>query len=386
MPPSTGRKAARADVVQWQNASFPSLRRGFDSPHPLFPPARSRARPERGDGPAPTGENADPRVPAAGRRTRRAAPARAALAATCRVGGPPGQHAPGRAALDPCTRRRDRAVNVGGPVARATVGSALQRVSRGEARPLRLLAGPAAGTGCAAAQSRGARGSSARVPRRQADALRRCRARPRRPREHAPLRSGHGHGADPMGGRAPPDGVDGAATRGRAAGGAPRARPPLSPRLRAGDAGGVREVGRDRGRRGHDGVRRAPSFARPGAEPDRRRMDPGPRRSGVPSSSGAAGSCAAPAERGRVLPPRRARPRGPRAGPRPTRGPVDLPSMARRRPRGRRVVGTWRRADRSMRVEAWRRLSPAERDAIEKEAASLPLPGAERQLTVRWDP
>jgi hypothetical protein len=39
-----------------------------------------------------------------------------------------------------------------------------------------------------------------------------------------------------------------------------------------------------------------------------------------------------------------------------------------------------------MRVEAWRRLSPAERDAIEKEAASLPLPGAERQLTVRWDP
>jgi hypothetical protein len=53
---------------------------------------------------------------------------------------------------------------------------------------------------------------------------------------------------------------------------------------------------------------------------------------------------------------------------------------------GGEVVGTWRRADRSMRVEAWRRLSPAERDAIEKEAASLPLPGAERQLTVRWDP
>ena len=28
--------ATHAGVVQWQNASFPSLKRGFDSPHPLF--------------------------------------------------------------------------------------------------------------------------------------------------------------------------------------------------------------------------------------------------------------------------------------------------------------------------------------------------------------
>jgi hypothetical protein len=34
--PCAGYKMGRsADVVQWQNASFPSSRRGFDSPHPL---------------------------------------------------------------------------------------------------------------------------------------------------------------------------------------------------------------------------------------------------------------------------------------------------------------------------------------------------------------
>jgi hypothetical protein len=35
-------------------------------------------------------------------------------------------------------------------------------------------------------------------------------------------------------------------------------------------------------------------------------------------------------------------------------------------------------------VEPWRRLTPAERAAVEAEAASLPLPGLEREIAVRW--
>lgn len=49
------------------------------------------------------------------------------------------------------------------------------------------------------------------------------------------------------------------------------------------------------------------------------------------------------------------------------------------------VVGTWRRAERTLTVQTWRPLSPAERAAVEAEAASLPLPGIRGQVVVRWD-
>jgi hypothetical protein len=49
------------------------------------------------------------------------------------------------------------------------------------------------------------------------------------------------------------------------------------------------------------------------------------------------------------------------------------------------VVGTWRRSQAAVTVQPWRRLSPAERDAVEAEAESLPLPGVEAQVVVRWD-
>jgi hypothetical protein len=48
------------------------------------------------------------------------------------------------------------------------------------------------------------------------------------------------------------------------------------------------------------------------------------------------------------------------------------------------IVGTWRRAQATVTVEPWRRLSRAEREAIEAEAATLPLPGLEGQIAVRW--
>jgi hypothetical protein len=52
---------------------------------------------------------------------------------------------------------------------------------------------------------------------------------------------------------------------------------------------------------------------------------------------------------------------------------------------GGEIGGTWRRAGATMTVRPWRRLSRAEREAVEAEADSLPLPGLERRVAVRWD-
>jgi Winged helix DNA-binding domain len=49
------------------------------------------------------------------------------------------------------------------------------------------------------------------------------------------------------------------------------------------------------------------------------------------------------------------------------------------------VVGTWRRANTVVAIQAWRRLSTAERQAVEAESESLPLPGLGGQIVVRWD-
>jgi hypothetical protein len=49
------------------------------------------------------------------------------------------------------------------------------------------------------------------------------------------------------------------------------------------------------------------------------------------------------------------------------------------------IVGTWRRALATVTVQTWRRLSRAARDAVEAEAASLPLPDIRGEVVVRWD-
>jgi hypothetical protein len=49
------------------------------------------------------------------------------------------------------------------------------------------------------------------------------------------------------------------------------------------------------------------------------------------------------------------------------------------------VVGTWRRDQGKLTVQPWRRLSRGERGAVEAEAASLPLPGVQGEITLRWD-
>ena len=49
------------------------------------------------------------------------------------------------------------------------------------------------------------------------------------------------------------------------------------------------------------------------------------------------------------------------------------------------VAGTWRRAAAKVTIESWRSLTQLERDAVEAEAASLPLPEIEQRIVVRWE-
>jgi Winged helix DNA-binding domain len=48
------------------------------------------------------------------------------------------------------------------------------------------------------------------------------------------------------------------------------------------------------------------------------------------------------------------------------------------------VAGVWRRSAAEISIDAWRRLSSAEREAVEAEALSLPLPGLNVPITIRW--
>ena len=48
------------------------------------------------------------------------------------------------------------------------------------------------------------------------------------------------------------------------------------------------------------------------------------------------------------------------------------------------TAGTWRRVGHMLTIRPWRRLSHAQRDAVEAEAGALPLPGIDRPMDVRW--
>ena len=52
---------------------------------------------------------------------------------------------------------------------------------------------------------------------------------------------------------------------------------------------------------------------------------------------------------------------------------------------GGETVGTWRRAEATVSIQPWRRLKSSEREAVEAEAAALPLPGLGGPIRVRWD-
>jgi hypothetical protein len=48
------------------------------------------------------------------------------------------------------------------------------------------------------------------------------------------------------------------------------------------------------------------------------------------------------------------------------------------------IRGTWRRAQHTVRIDTWGRLTRATREAVEAEARSLPLPGLGREIEVEW--
>lgn len=49
------------------------------------------------------------------------------------------------------------------------------------------------------------------------------------------------------------------------------------------------------------------------------------------------------------------------------------------------IVGIWRRSGPVLTLQLWQRLSPTARNAVAAEAAALPLPGIDRQISVRWE-
>ncbi|SPE22384.1 hypothetical protein SBA3_10035 [Candidatus Sulfopaludibacter sp. SbA3] len=51
---------------------------------------------------------------------------------------------------------------------------------------------------------------------------------------------------------------------------------------------------------------------------------------------------------------------------------------------GGEIVGVWRRSAADISLDVRRRLSAAEREAVEAEAISLPLPGLNGPISVRW--
>lgn len=48
------------------------------------------------------------------------------------------------------------------------------------------------------------------------------------------------------------------------------------------------------------------------------------------------------------------------------------------------IAGTWRRDHATVTVEAWSELAPPAREIVEAEAASMPLPGIGKPISVRW--
>jgi hypothetical protein len=48
------------------------------------------------------------------------------------------------------------------------------------------------------------------------------------------------------------------------------------------------------------------------------------------------------------------------------------------------IVGTWRRSTTDLAIELWQPLTPAQREAVAAEAASLPLPGPSAGIRLRW--
>ena len=204
-------------------------------------------------------------------------------------------------------------------------------------------------------------------------------------REQPAVRAPTGTVADPVGRGAPAHHLDRAAAGRRPSRRAPRARPPVPARLRSGNARGVRPVGRDRPRGRHAAFDALGESLTPVRTPvgDAWILTRTSRRSAPPADPRHVR--AASPERRRLLPPAGSRSGAPGPRPRPPSRALDPSSLARRRPRGRRDRRDVAARGRRLTVQSWRRLSLAEREAVEAEAESMPLPGIDRRITISWD-
>ena len=329
---------------------------------------------------------ADPGVPATGRWARGADAEGLGVAAAGGVGGPAGQHAESRAALTARAGRRGRAVDVGGSLARPAVGAPLQHLRRrrsatsrcsrwgGFPTTPRAACGPSGWpSGCTPHLD------GARMTDRRGRARARCRQRDQ-------VRGDDGHGRDPLGGRAGADRLDGRRCRDRPGRRVSRARSALPPRLRA-----------DHGRRASPAGRGSRGARRP---------LPSPRSKGRSCRSdrrSATSGCSQTTSR-RCAPPRRPpRPRVCCRAAMPTSCSTEQSGSCSSRGRisgsgsGRPACGRARSSSRARSAEPGdgrstscgstpgQRLSRERRDAVEAEAAALPLPGLDRPIEVVWN-
>ena len=218
---------------------------------------------------------------------------------------------------------------------------------------------------------------------RQADD--RPRARDGTPnRQRAQVRDDDGHARDPVGRGPGAGGLGGRGAGHRPGRRAPGAGPALPPRLRPRDRPGVRALGRDLEPLGGRPVRVARELAAACSLAARRRVAPRRGRAGDASAE----TVAAPA---RLLPSGDAFFLFLQAAERellvPRQDQRERLWTSRVWP-GALLVdgeirGTWRRAQHTVRVEPWGRLSRPARDAVEAEAAALPLP-IDRPIEVVW--
>ncbi len=321
---------------------------------------------------------ADPRLPTAGRCARCATADGGGLAPSGGVGRPPGQHAPRRAPVHPRAGRRDGAVDLGGPLARPGLGPAVQRLCRRGARPRGVHPRSSPGRRGRPSVRAGPRRPARGVPRRAADAVWRCRRRPGDARQPAQVCRTDGsrrvcHGTAPASrwsGRCLPrrwiPGMRGSSSRGgistysdqghptRSRSGRGSARHVASPRSRhwPGELTPVRTPIGDAWILASD----EPAFLASGeGSPAAARLLP----------SGDTWYLLQGRDR-ELLVPDAAR-RGELWTSRVWPGAVLVAGD---------VVGTWRRAQAKVSISPWRSLSPAERAAVEAEAASMPLPGS----------
>src|SRR5256714_4656541 len=301
------------------------------------------------------------------------------------MGGFARQHAARCAPLDPRACRGDRAVDLGGLVARPGLGAAVLRLRDPGTRPRGVLAREAAGRTRRPACRGGPGGSRTRSPSRRANDVRRSGESARRNPKSAAVCRTDRHDPDSMGGRAtteiwtvPRPEVDPTDARLELARRylhvfGPTTADAFAQWSGIGSRGGVAAF--DALRRRLTPVRTpvGESWILTSDEPAFRAV-PGPAASARLLPSGDAYFLLQGRDRELLVPDASRR---------------SVLWTSRVWPGGvlvdGEIAGTWRRAARTVTIQTWRRLSRAARDAVEAEAASLPLPDMRGRGRVRRD-